>query len=116
MLFEAWYNRYLTDETPESRRAFNQRWHEAFAEPWDPARPIETPVGLADPAKAVRSLEWAMADTKRLFGRWDVAQLPFAVNVRDAAAYVSVGELVTPLAPRSPVSPVNLVVGVWWGW
>ena len=73
VLFEAWYNRYLTDEAPGSRRTFNDRWRVAFAEAWDPARPIETPTGLADPAKAVRSLEWAMADTKRLFGSWDVA-------------------------------------------
>lgn len=73
VLFEAWYNRYLTDETPGSRRTFTERWRDAFAEPWDPARPVETPTGLADPAKAVRALEWAMADTKRLFGNWDVA-------------------------------------------
>ncbi len=73
VLFEAWYNRYLTDETPGLRRTFAERWRDAFAEPWDPARPVETPTGLADPAKAVRALEWAMADTKRLFGSWDVA-------------------------------------------
>jgi acyl-homoserine-lactone acylase len=44
-----------------------------FAEPWDAARPFDTPRGLADPDAAVRHLEEAVAWTRAKWGAEDVA-------------------------------------------
>ncbi|RPJ85058.1 MAG: hypothetical protein EHM13_02240, partial [Acidobacteria bacterium] len=39
-----------------------------FAQPWDEARPFDTPSGLADPALAVKHLEEAVAWTRKTYG------------------------------------------------
>ncbi len=45
----------------------------AFREPWSNDRVIETPTGLADPAKALAALEQAVALTRDDYGKPDVA-------------------------------------------
>jgi acyl-homoserine-lactone acylase len=60
-LFEAWWRRYAV------------RGDTAFAQAWDPARPLETPRGLRDPRRAAQTFVAAVADVKRRFGALDVA-------------------------------------------
>jgi acyl-homoserine-lactone acylase len=43
-----------------------------FRVPWDPANPLTTPSGIADPDRAVLALSRAAADVQALFGRLDV--------------------------------------------
>jgi acyl-homoserine-lactone acylase len=73
VLFEVWFRRYLDGDSAASGLPFDARWRAAFAEPWDPARPVTTPDGLADPARAARDFAWAVEETARRFGRADVA-------------------------------------------
>jgi acyl-homoserine-lactone acylase len=44
----------------------------AFAKLWDPANPLSTPYGLADPASAVKALEKVAGQIKSIFGALDV--------------------------------------------
>jgi acyl-homoserine-lactone acylase len=60
-LFEAWWRRYA------ARGADT-----AFAVSWSPANPTSTPRGIRDPKRAVEAFAWAVDDTKRRFGSFDV--------------------------------------------
>jgi len=62
VLFDAWWR----EMTRRSRGAT------PFVQPWDAARPLETPAGIADPATATRALESAAADVEKRFGALDV--------------------------------------------
>ncbi|HMC76937.1 MAG TPA: penicillin acylase family protein [Vicinamibacterales bacterium] len=62
-LFEIWFQRYSQGRQPDA----------IFAREWDAADPLATPRGLADGARAAEAFEWAVAETARRFGRWDVA-------------------------------------------
>jgi acyl-homoserine-lactone acylase len=61
-LFEVWWRRYAArgGESP-------------YAEPWTPARPTATPRGVRDPQRAAEAFSWAVDETKRRFGAFDVA-------------------------------------------
>lgn len=61
VLFETWWRRYAS------------RGFQPYAEPWTPERPLETPRGLSDSARAVDAFEWAVDETKRRYGALDVA-------------------------------------------
>lgn len=63
VLFETWWNRYRSLVGGDS----------VFAVPWSRDEPTTTPRGLADPARAVEAFLWAVPETARRFGRWDVA-------------------------------------------
>jgi acyl-homoserine-lactone acylase len=63
VLFEIWWRRYTEDATPDSM----------FAEPWTPAAPVATPRGLREPAHAADAFAWAVAETARRHGSYDVA-------------------------------------------
>ena len=74
VLFKVWYYRYFDlaiDEDDE--RPFGERFNALFAEPWTSDRPTSTPHGLADPDAAALAFAGAVAETKGLFGAWDVA-------------------------------------------
>lgn len=60
-LFVAFYEE-LTKRSPAS----------FFSVPWDPAKPLETPDGLADPQIAVEALDAAAAALQERFGSLDV--------------------------------------------
>jgi acyl-homoserine-lactone acylase len=62
-LFEIWFQRYV-----QSRQGAS-----AFAHDWSVDDPLRTPRGLADPARAVEAFAWAVEETARRYGRWDVA-------------------------------------------
>ena len=73
VLFKVWYYRYFDLAIPESDdRPFNDRFNALFEEPWSAGRPTDTPRGLADPDAAALAFAGAVAETKRLFGSWDV--------------------------------------------
>jgi acyl-homoserine-lactone acylase len=62
MLFEIWYQRYAQGQQPPA----------IFARPWSESDPLKTPRGLADPARAAEAFAWAVQETARRHGRWDV--------------------------------------------
>jgi acyl-homoserine-lactone acylase len=74
VLFKVWYYRYFDlaiDEDDE--RPFNDRFNSLFSEPWTTEEPVGTPRGLDDTWSAARAFAGAVAETKGLFGAWDVA-------------------------------------------
>jgi acyl-homoserine-lactone acylase len=70
MLFEVWFQRYLA-LTPDARSS-SERWDRAFAVSWTPAEPASTPCGLAAADRATEAFAWAVEETARRFGSWDV--------------------------------------------
>lgn len=63
VLFALWWQRYAPDRDTAKY----------FAEPWIEADPLHTPRGLADPARAAEAFAWAVEETTRRHGRFDVA-------------------------------------------
>jgi acyl-homoserine-lactone acylase len=63
MLFEIWFLRY----------AQGRQGAGVFAHDWSVNDPLRTPRGLADPARAAEAFAWAVEETARRHGRWDVA-------------------------------------------
>ena len=63
MLFEVWFQRYTQGRQPP----------EIFAREWTVAEPLRTPRGLADGKRAAEAFAWAVEETARRHGRWDVA-------------------------------------------
>src|SRR5688572_2122440 len=61
-LFEVWWQRY-GQGLPDSLR---------YARRWTASEPTRTPVGLGDRAKAADAFAWAVTETARRYGRWDV--------------------------------------------
>jgi acyl-homoserine-lactone acylase len=62
-LFEIWFQRY----------AQARQGSAIFAHDWSTDDPLLTPRGLADAARAVEAFTWAVEETTRRYGRWDVA-------------------------------------------
>jgi acyl-homoserine-lactone acylase len=63
MLFETWWTRYSQGKPPA----------EQYATVWSETDPVKTPRGLADPARAVEALTWAINETRTRYGSIDVA-------------------------------------------
>jgi len=63
MLFETWWQRYGAG-LPDSLR---------YTRAWTSADPTNTPVGLSQPAKAAEAFAWAVGETARRYGAYDVA-------------------------------------------
>jgi acyl-homoserine-lactone acylase len=61
-LFEVWWQRY-GQGFPDSMR---------YARRWQASDPTRTPVGLSDHTRAAEAFAWAVAETARRYGRWDV--------------------------------------------
>jgi acyl-homoserine-lactone acylase len=70
VLFELWWADY-SGLRPPSRTPLPDE--KRFAKVWSVAEPLKTPSGLADPDRAVASFSWAVAETARRYGSWDVA-------------------------------------------
>jgi acyl-homoserine-lactone acylase len=62
-LFDVWWQRYA-----QGLDAAQQ-----FAHVWTETDPLKTPRGLADPVRAVEAFTWAVEETTRRYGRWDVS-------------------------------------------
>jgi acyl-homoserine-lactone acylase len=69
VLFMEWYDLYLQG----SGASGTERWRRAWATRWEPARPVTTPDGLADPARAAAAFAQAAAAVQRRYGRVDPA-------------------------------------------
>jgi acyl-homoserine-lactone acylase len=63
VLFEVWWSRYAQGRDEAAQ----------FAVPWTDSDPLKTPRGLADPVRAVEAFAWAVDETARRHGAWDVA-------------------------------------------
>jgi acyl-homoserine-lactone acylase len=63
VLFETWWRRYTAGARADTM----------YAEPWTPARPLATPRGLRDRPRAVDAFAWALGETTRRWGAYDVA-------------------------------------------
>ena len=70
VLFELWWAYYSGIRPPDRTVLPDEK---RFAKVWTAADPLNTPRGLADPARAVESFTWAVAETARRYGSWDVA-------------------------------------------
>jgi acyl-homoserine-lactone acylase len=63
VLFETWWRRYTEGTNADTM----------FAQPWTTAAPATTPRGLKDPARAAQAFAWAVDETTRRHGAYDVA-------------------------------------------
>jgi acyl-homoserine-lactone acylase len=63
LLFETWARRIVQGTS----------WDSLYAERWDPARPLATPRGLRDRTRAAEAFIWAVGESARRFGSYDVA-------------------------------------------
>ncbi len=72
-LFEIWFRRYWEGEGEQRPADRSAAYEAAFSRPWSSEEPTTTPRGLSDPEAAARAFAWAVEETKRRFGAWDVA-------------------------------------------
>ncbi|MHB8839554.1 MAG: penicillin acylase family protein [Gemmatimonadaceae bacterium] len=63
MLFETWWARYGQGLADSLR----------YTRAWTSADPTRTPVGLSQPARAAEAFAWAVGETARRYGSYDVA-------------------------------------------
>ena len=63
VLFETWWRRYVEGANADSM----------FAQPWSVDAPATTPRGLKNGARAAEAFAWAVEETARRHGRYDVA-------------------------------------------
>jgi acyl-homoserine-lactone acylase len=70
VLFEIWWADYSGLRPPNRTVLPDEK---RFAKVWTATDPLNTPRGLADPERAVASFTWAIAETARRYGSWDVA-------------------------------------------
>lgn len=70
VLFETWWSRYaqLTPRRTPGRMPDSLLYRHT----WTAADPMGTPQGLADPQRAAAAFAWAVDETKRRYGAWDV--------------------------------------------
>jgi len=70
-LFEIWWQHYSGLRPGEQQSILPDA--QRYAKVWSVADPLNTPRGLADPARAVESFAWAVEETKKRYGAIDVA-------------------------------------------
>jgi acyl-homoserine-lactone acylase len=63
VLFETWWRKYTEGTNADSM----------YAQPWSPNEPATTPRGLKAPARAAEAFVWAVDETTRRYGSYDVA-------------------------------------------
>lgn len=69
-LFELWWAEYSGLRPPNRTPLPDEK---RFAKVWTAADPFNTPRGLADPVRAVEAFNWAVVETARRYGTFDVA-------------------------------------------
>jgi acyl-homoserine-lactone acylase len=70
VLFELWWADYSGLRPPNRTPLPDEK---RFAKVWSVTDPLNTPSGLADPARAIAAFTWALIETARRYGSWDVA-------------------------------------------
>ncbi|HLR38554.1 MAG TPA: penicillin acylase family protein [Chitinophagaceae bacterium] len=79
VLFKIWWYRYVEKadskkvESSPASVGFAATPEKLFEKVWTPDRPVETPYGLADFDRAAKAFKWAVAETKKRYGAWNVA-------------------------------------------
>lgn len=68
-LFEIWWQHYSGIRGQERNILADDK---RYAKVWSAADPFNTPIGLADKIRAVESFVWAVEETKRRYGSFDV--------------------------------------------
>lgn len=68
LLFEEWYGQYVRG----GGRSSGERARAAFTTPWNPAAPLTTPDGLAEPARAAATFAKVVGEVKAAYGRLDM--------------------------------------------
>ena len=63
VLFEIWFQRY----------SLLSKGADVFAHPWSEANPLRTPRGLNSASRAADAFKWAVEETTKRHGNWDVA-------------------------------------------
>ena len=63
VLFDSWWKKYTEGVNSDSM----------FAQPWATSAPASTPRGLKDPARAAQAFAWAVDETTKRYGSYDVA-------------------------------------------
>jgi len=63
VLFETWWRKYVEGADPDTM----------YAQPWTSTAPATTPGGLKHPSRAAEAFVWAVEETTRRYGRYDVA-------------------------------------------
>ena len=63
VLFETWWRKYTEGTNADTM----------YAQPWSVDAPVTTPRGLKHPARAAEAFSWAVDETTRRYGRYDVA-------------------------------------------
>ncbi len=71
VLFEIWWQNYSGIRPPERTTPLPDS--QRYAKVWSTTDPLNTPSGLADKKRAVESFTWAVGETKRRYGSYDVA-------------------------------------------
>lgn len=69
-LFEIWWQHYSGIRPPERNILPDEK---RFAKMWTTSDPFNTPRGLADTVRAAESFVWAVEETKRRYGSFDVS-------------------------------------------
>jgi acyl-homoserine-lactone acylase len=69
VLFELWWADYSGLRPPNRVPLPDEK---RFAKVWTSDDPFNTPRGLVDPARAVEAFNWAITETARRYGSWDV--------------------------------------------
>ena len=64
-LFETWWRRYLGRGAGAA--------DSAYAQPWSSSAPTSTPRGLRSPPRAAEAFSWAVGETTKRYGSFDVA-------------------------------------------
>jgi acyl-homoserine-lactone acylase len=62
VLFQTWWQRYIEGTDADTM----------YAEPWDVNRPVATPRGLVNHRRAAEAFAWAVDETVRRHGRFDI--------------------------------------------
>jgi acyl-homoserine-lactone acylase len=70
VLFEIWWAEYSGLRPPNRTPLPDEK---RFAKVWTAEDPLNTPRGLADPERAVNSFTWAVTETARRYGNFDVS-------------------------------------------
>lgn len=71
VLFQTWWLHYSGFREGEQRPLLPE--NKRFARVWSVADPLNTPSGLADRQRAVESFLWAVEETKKRYGNFDVS-------------------------------------------
>jgi acyl-homoserine-lactone acylase len=78
ILFKTWWDRYVSTSDPANvegsyaSAGFPATPESLFKEPWSFENPVGTPRGLADFDRAAETFSWAVEETRKRYGHWNL--------------------------------------------